>query len=305
MERVGGVALHPQGERSHAAEREPRVERAEVESDSHGLGPGGVHKGAGADQDSGGDIAVARQVLGRAVVHRRGSVLERPEERGRREGAVHQQGDAPSARDRGQTRQVGQPQQRVRDRFDEDRPRRVREGGLHGGRLRGVCEAHADPPAPGLLPEERGGRAVEIPSDHEVLAGPEAAQEEGAQRGHPRGDDETRLATLEGRQRVLQHGVVRRPEPPVDVPRFPPFPDGVHLREVLEDVHVRHLDSGNERLRGGLRWRRRPSGSCREAQPSAHGRSRNMATLSTRPSMARRCATGHFHRRRSIFGAHH
>ena len=240
----------------------------EVEADPHGLGPRRVHERAGADQDSGGDVAVTGQVLGRAVVHRRGSVLERPEERGRREGAVHQEGDAPSPRDRGQTRQVGQPQQRVRDRLDEDRPRRVREGRLHGRRLRGVGEAHADSPARGLLPEERGGRAVEILSDHEVLAGPEAAQQERAERGHPRGDDEAGLATLEGRQRVLQHGVVRRPEPPVDVPGLPPLPDGVDL---LRGPRRRTRSPGGSRERAASR-RIRGGGAARAARVAKRSR---------------------------------
>ena len=172
----------------------------------------------------------------------------------------------------------------------------VRESRLHGGRLRGVREAHADPPARGLLPEERGRRAVEILSHHEVLAGPETAQQERAQRGHPRGDDEPGLAALEGRQRVLQDGVVRRPEAPVHVPRLAPLPDGVDLRQVLEDVYVRQVDRGNERLRGRFRWRRRPSGPRREAQPGAHGRPRSMPTPPWRASTGRRCATSGFRR---------
>ena len=71
----------------------------EVEPDAHGLGARGLHERARPDEDAGGDVAVARQVLGRAVVHGGGSVLEGPEERRGREGAVHEEAQAPSSRD--------------------------------------------------------------------------------------------------------------------------------------------------------------------------------------------------------------
>ena len=252
-------------------------------------GARGLHERPGADQDSGGDVAVARQVLGRAVVHGRGAVLEGPEERGRREGAVHQEGEAPPPRDRRQARQVGQPQQRVRDRLDEDRPRRVRERGLHGGRLRGVGEGHADSPARGLLAEQRGGRAVEILSRHEVVA---------RRGGRPAG---TRSARPCPRRRRA------RPRPPRGPPACPPAWCGSGSRTARRRTPPPALPRRRRPARGRRR-RRRSRGGCREraaarriaaVAPPARSASRSAAArsrmLSTR-DRRRRAAVARDHR---------
>jgi hypothetical protein len=218
------------------------------------------------------------------VVNGGRAVLQWPEQGGRCKRAVDQEGESPSPRDHRESRQVRQAQQGVRDCLDKDRPRPIGDGRLDRSAVRGVGEAHGEAPARGLLPEEGGGRAIEILAGDEVLAGPEPTQEEGRQRAHARGDHEPGLAALERRQGVLQHRVVRRAEPAVDVAVFLALPDGVDLTEVVEHVHVRQVHGWGQRPRGRARCRNRSRGPCREPPSRAHSRTRHAATPPS-PSM--------------------
>ena len=101
---------------------------------------------------------------------------------------------------------------------------------------------HANPPPPGLLAEERGRRAVEVLAGHDVVPRPEAAQEERAERPHPRGGRRARS---------------RRPRAP---PASPPASCGSACRTARRRTRPPGLPRPRRPARGPRTRRRWPDG---------------------------------------------
>mmetsp|Transcript_5581 Transcript_5581/g.10475 ORF Transcript_5581/g.10475 Transcript_5581/m.10475 type:complete len:301 (+) Transcript_5581:119-1021(+) len=90
VRRAQAVALEPQGERAEGAQQEPRLHRPGDAADVAPLPLElGVELGGGDAKRAADGVGVAGEVLGRAVHHGRGAQGERPLQRGRGEGGVH------------------------------------------------------------------------------------------------------------------------------------------------------------------------------------------------------------------------
>ena len=131
------MRAHAQVQRAHAAQQQPRLERAERAADlcTHGLHalPEGVVLTR--HQHAGDEIGVAVQVLGGRVHHEVGAELERPRQHRRRDGGVDRHARAGRVRECRGGRDVGDRPQRVGRRFDP-----------HQLRLPGLQRRRAPPP---------------------------------------------------------------------------------------------------------------------------------------------------------------
>ena len=128
---------HPQRQRLGAAQHQPRVERAEDRARGvlHEPQPLDVLVARG-DDHAADAVAVAVQVLGRAVHDQVGAELDRPLDVRAGEGVVDDQPRAVPMGELGGGGEVGQPHQRVAGRLDEQHPRRRRERALDARRDR-------------------------------------------------------------------------------------------------------------------------------------------------------------------------
>ena len=129
---------------------------------------------------------MAAQVLGRAVDHQVGPVLDRPLQIGRREGIVHRQQGAPAVGQLGDGGDVEDLQQRVGRRLDPDQlgGRAEDRGETLGAGVFGV----AGDESPGLEDalQQAEGAAVEIGGGGHLVAGPQASRARPWSRPGPR-----------------------------------------------------------------------------------------------------------------------
>jgi hypothetical protein len=208
---------HPQRQGAHAAQQQPRVERAERGTGEQADVPDPVQDLRRPGQHSGGHVGVAVEVLGRAVPDQIDAEVRRPLVQRSGEGVVRHGQHVVRA---GQVRdgaQVGDLQQRIARRLHQDqagpRGQRLRErrrvGLVHqGGR-------HAEPRQQVQQHRRRTAVGGLLPDD--VVTGGHQGQHGGGERGHPGRGDHGRLGVLQLRDDGRDLGVVRVAEAGVEV----------------------------------------------------------------------------------------
>ena len=124
------------------------------------------------DDDAADAVAVAVQVLRRAVHDEVGAELDRPLQARARERVVDDQPDVVTrARASAAARRSVMRHHRVGRRLDEEQPRLRRDRPLDGVEVRGVHVAEGEPVAPQHLVEQPERAAVRVVGDDHVIAG--------------------------------------------------------------------------------------------------------------------------------------
>ncbi len=195
--RVVAVPLHAQRQRLDSAQDQVGVEgrddRPGALLDLPQLRPPGL---VGGDHRAADAVAVTVEVLGRRVQHQIGTPLEGSLEAGCREGVVDDGQQSPSPGDPGRGAQVGQGQDRIRRRLQEQHPGAIvdrradrrRVGGVDPGDLQsaGACQPLEQPVGP----------AVDVLGGDQPVAGAQQA-EHGVDRRHARGEGTRRRSAFE------------------------------------------------------------------------------------------------------------
>ena len=198
---VLALALEAQPETAHAAQHQPRLERAEDRTAQQAFGRDRRHQvGVVAGDVSGEDITVTGQRLGRTAHYEIRTQRQRLLAQRCRGGVVHHQPAAPAATDRGQPRQVDHVQSGIRRGLGED------QVGALGcvAELRRTGFAHRDP---------QGGKAfggvasyleIAVGGNREHRAGPGQRPQCRGHRGHPGTERDRRRRALQPGQCRLQ-----------------------------------------------------------------------------------------------------
>ncbi len=177
-ESVGAVTLHPTGQGPQPAQHQPRVEgrgdRPEDVPDMFDLR--GRLAALAQDQRAALHVAVSAKVLRRGVQDGVGAQLERPLERRRCEGPVHDQLRADPLRDRRQSRQIHDLHQRVRRRLRPDQPRVRLQGFAHAREIGHVERGRFHSPARQELLRDRAEAVVDVIREDHVGSGREGLQ---------------------------------------------------------------------------------------------------------------------------------
>ena len=172
----------------------------------------------GRDDRAADHVTVAVQILGRRVDHRIGPPLDRPLERGRQERVVGDDQRAGPLCVPADGFQIGDPEQGIARRLDQDQLRAGGEGCRHGVRVRQVDELDLEKTAPLEPVEEPERAAVAVVGGDDPVAGVEQLARQ-SDRGHAGGGDYRAVAALGlrerfgegGARRVAGAGVVVRP----------------------------------------------------------------------------------------------
>ena len=196
---VGVVLRHSHRQRLRAAQHEPRVERAENRARGVLVELQPLEVGVRGGHDNPADaVAVAVQILRRAVQHHVGAELDRPLNRGAGERVVDDELCAVAVGELGGRRQVRQGEHGVGRRLDEQQLRRRLEGA--GGRVEiaGVDVREVQPVPPQDALEVAIRAAVRVVGDDDVIARGEKGGDRRDGR-HARGERERALAALNRR----------------------------------------------------------------------------------------------------------
>ena len=215
-------------------------------------------------------VAVAAQVLGRAVYDIIRAQPQRPAQIRRRERVVHDQRGAGCVRQLGQRGQIGDLEQRVGDRLDDQRDGRRAggpsgcEGGLDRGKIGRVHEARGHALACQQPAQQRIGRAVAVLRRHDARPGPRARGQQRAVDGrHARAVGQRRLAALQRGDRRLQRRDGRVAVAGVHRPVERAGEGGVQRLHLIVDITRRVVDRRDDRGEAAV-WRRaRPHGRRR------------------------------------------
>ena len=207
-QRARVLVPHAQRERLDPAVQEEAGVRVERPSEVVQLVPHLLDQGRRPGDRARDDVGVAVQVLGAAVEDQvdadgRGPEVHRARER------VVDQGHEPvrlgELRDRGN---VGDLNERVRDRLDVDRLRFLAQLGLPRSRRRPNRSCRTRCRARQVMHDEVVRSAVEALLHEQVIASLEDGEERGRDRGHAAPGDERRLRALERRDLRVDRRVV-------------------------------------------------------------------------------------------------
>ena len=191
------LAVQAKGQRLHAPQGKPRLECARGRPLLDGPVPDLFQEWTPPGHGAAHQIGMAPHVLrGRLHNHRHSLELEGPEQVGRRHGVVDHQRDPPLGAQRGDPRHVGDPERRVGQGLDQNRPgvrakiRRHRFGlRLHQGRLDGIT---------GKVGGHHGVRpAVHRSLRHQVVSLFEQGGQGGVHGGVPAGEGPGGLGPLQ------------------------------------------------------------------------------------------------------------
>jgi hypothetical protein len=177
-------------------------------------------EGAGVDDRSADRRAVPSDPLGQGVHDHVGSMVDRAQEVGRREGRVDDQRQLVAMRDIGHCRHVEHVEHRVADRLPEDRARLVVDRPLEVPGIGRVHEAHGDPELRQDVVEHRVRSAVEVVGRDDLVAGLGDVDDRVVDGRRPGREGEGRGAALESRQALLEDIVGGVHQARVDVPQL-------------------------------------------------------------------------------------
>ncbi len=235
----GGLVLTEDAQRQRleaAVEQEAgvRVERAAevVEQLADAL-----HECPAAGHDPGGEVAVAVEVLRRAVQREVEAELSGPEVDGARERVVDHRDEAVLPGEGDDRLQVRDLHERVGDGLDVDGPGVGAQLRPPVGGVLAVDEGVVDAQAGQLVGDEGAGAAVGAIHDEQVVARPEAGEQAGRDRGHAAGGDQRRFGALERRELRVQRLVVGRVAEPHVACRVVVCLALIEERRRLEDGH--------------------------------------------------------------------
>ena len=153
--------------------------------------------------------------LARRVHDDRRAVFDRPEEVGGRERAVDDERDTALGADRRDGGDVEHVVAGVRERFGEERLGPRRDGGAPRGEVVGVDEGPLDAQTREVVEEEAAGALVDVLGHDDVVAGIQESEERDRDRRLPAGDEDRLVASLEGREALLNRLHRRVPGPGV------------------------------------------------------------------------------------------
>ena len=189
------MAFRADRERQDAAQDQERVERPEgragLDLDPVDLG----HGRCGSGDDTGDDIAVAAEELGRRLHDEVRAEVQRPADVRACERVVdHVRRPMPVGELR-ETGVIGDDGRGVRDRLGVQHGRRSRiEGGLDRVEVRDVHEVHLDPEPAERVEQQRARGAVQVARRDDPIARPDARGEGGVDRAHPRRESGSEFA---------------------------------------------------------------------------------------------------------------
>ncbi len=217
---VGLVLAHAERERLEATEGQEGVERREHVAHADLLEePDFVGEvGVVGDDGTADGVAVAVQVLRRAVDDDVGTEFERVLEVRREEGVVHAEGRIDRFGDGGDGFDVTESEERVRRRLHPDECRFVAHGVGDGVGVAGVHEidGHAETVAEQVL-EHRLRPAVEVVERDDVVAGADGRRNRGDDCGRTRGEGHAVFAAFERRDALFQRVAGRVRETGVEI----------------------------------------------------------------------------------------
>src|ERR671917_91258 len=189
---VVALAVHAQRECLEAAVREPGLKRTEHTPDEFAYSFDGGVVGRATGDRSGDQVAVAREVFGRAVDDDVRAEIQGPLQAGGAEGVVHDQGGAGGPGYLGDARHVGDAQKRVGDRlYYQGAGLKLGHLLLYRPEVGGVHKAGLDAARAEDLHEQRRRRAVELLRRQDRGAARKLRRgERRVGGGHPRGEGE-------------------------------------------------------------------------------------------------------------------
>ncbi len=257
LERGGAGAVRSQAQGRQAAEGQPAFEGVAGLTEGRGDGPDPVDPVARAGDHAQGQVAVAADQLGHGVHDERGPQRQGPAEE-RSEGLVDQDGHVRLAADPRDRFEVGDAEQGIGDRLDQDEPgvRRDQACELLG---MGGIEAVVGDAEPDHFPgDERGRLAVESLREDHVVALADQGEHGRRDGGHPGGADQGGLRALDlghlggelDRVGMSVAGVEEAGEPAVV--------EAVHLVQVGDLVDGAQLERRGQGPADGSR----PRGGC-------------------------------------------
>ena len=151
----------------------------------------------GSHHRAGDHVAMAIQVLGRAVQDQIEPMSQRPEGERRREGVVDDRDQVALPGERSGGGKIGDAQQRVGDRLDIEHARLRRDGGAPGCGIVSGNERHRDSEPRQIVHEQVVRAPVEAVLRNDVIASAEHGEERRAHRRHATGRRQRRFCLLQ------------------------------------------------------------------------------------------------------------
>src|SRR6185295_18742242 len=209
-EGILAVRAHPGGERPHAPQHEPAVERRGAGSRGRLDPPDALPELAllAGDESPAEDVAVAAEVLRRRMEDEIRPEVERALEHGGRPGVVDQSRGAVGSCQRGERSDVRDAEERIRRGLDPDQTRLPPQRLLDLGDLVHAYDARLEPPAAEGLEQEVARAVKDVVRDDHVVARRERLEE---RRGGGRAGRESRRlgSPLERGESSLEIAAVR------------------------------------------------------------------------------------------------